>query len=88
MEYMKTEMNKEPKKQPVDKRRITFYIDKETDEILQKRMADAGETNITAMLCRMIRENGVKPAANQGDLENRVVLLVQVCRMLMKQHEK
>ena len=66
------------------KKRITFYIDRDTGKVLEKHMKDAGETNVTAMLCRMIREYGNRTGSEKdSDLEDRVAFLEAVCRKLL-----
>ena len=70
------------------KKRLTFYIDLETESVLQKKMADAGETNVTAMLCRMIREYGNRSGPEKGsDLEKRVAFLEAVCKRFLTEKD-
>ena len=69
------------------KKRITFYVDAHTDAVLQKHMEETGETNVTAMICRMIRAYGGEGSAGavkkRDDLEERIQFLEAVCRKLL-----
>ena len=73
------------------KRRITIYVDKATESVLQKHMEEACETNVTAMLCRMIRayggEGSVGSLKKRDDLEERVKFLEAVCRKLLMEKD-
>ena len=79
MVSMDTAMEKQPKK------RIAFYIDRKTDAVLKEEMAEACETNVSAMLCKIIRSYAVRTEEDQrNSLEERVMFLESMCRKLME----